>query len=239
MTKFKIRTFWFFSLFLAVTSNVFAQRGTIQDDFVSLAKSSEMYSEFDENHRLLLLNIITHPDSYFKRAEGKTFLTFKVVNQEYQMQLDEYALDSGIFNFQLLLKSVYGRTAFYRIEDGELAECWYKERGVKYYNTSERSATMYNLRTGYYDFINLVKKFNSYLTQKRTKNIKSKQIRRAYRLINSIRDTQYSRLQKMIKRYDKFIAKRLKKQDKKLEKNKKKAEKEKLKQSKKETEPKN
>lgn len=232
MINFKTRILWILGFVLFATTITNAQRGTVQDDFISLAKSSEMYNEFDENHRLLLLNIITHPDSYFRRAEGKTFLTFKVVNQEYQMQLDEYALDSGIFNFQLLLKSVYGRMAFYRIENGELAECWYKERGVKYSNTSEKSATMYNLRTGYYDFINLVKKFNSYLTQKRTKNIKSKQIRRAYRLINSIRDTQYSRLQKMIKRYDKFIAKRLKKQDKKLEKNKKKLAKENAKQSK-------
>jgi len=216
-----------------VNTNAFAQK-PIHDDFISLAKSSNLYDEFDENHRLLLLNIITHPDSYFKRAEGKTYLTFKVVNQEYQMELDEYALDSGIFNFQLLLKSVYGRTAFYRVENGELAECWYKERGIKYSNSSEKSATMYNLRTGYYDFLNLIKKFNGYLTQKRTKNIKSKQMRRAYRLINSIRDTQYSRLQKMIKRYDKFLAKRIQKQDKKLAKKQKKLEKENAKKAKQE-----
>jgi len=214
-------------LFIIVNTYVSAQK--IEDDFISLVKSADLYPDFDDNYRILILNLITHPDSYYKRSEDKTYLTFKVVNEEYQMVLDEAALDSTVLNFQLLLKSAYGRKTYYRIENSQLVECWYTERGVTYSSNSDNSSTNYNLRTGYYDFINHVKKFNSYLVQKRTKNIQSKQLRRAYRLINSIRDTQYSRLQKMIRKYDKFVEKRLKKQDKKLAKAKKKYEKEKAK----------
>ncbi|MBI9065711.1 MAG: hypothetical protein JEZ09_00385 [Salinivirgaceae bacterium] len=212
-------------LFLIFNTHTIAQKQ--QDDFISLVKSAGLFPDFEEDFRILILNIMTHPDSYYKRNEGKTYLTFKVVNEEYQLVLDEAALDSSILNFQLLLKSAYGRRSYYRLEKGEMVECWYKERGVTFSNFSDNSSTTYNLRTGYYDFIDYVRKFNGFLIQKRTKNIKSKQLRRAYRMVNSIRDTQYSRLQKMIKRYDKFVAKRLRKQDRKLAKAKKKFEKEK------------
>lgn len=219
------------SLVLFFGTNVFSQK--IQDDFISLVKSAGLYPQFDEDFRILILNIMTHPDSYYKRNEEKTYLTFKVVNEEYQMVLDEAALDSSILNIQILLKSAYGRKTYYKVENGEMIECWYKERGVTFSSASENPSTMYYLRTGYYDFIDYVKKFNGFLVQKRTKNIQSKQLRRAYRLVNSIRDTQYSRLQKMIKRYDRFVAKRLKKQEKNLNKAKKRLEKEKEKEKKK------
>jgi len=211
-----------FVLFINKDSN--AQN--VQDDFISLVKSANLYPAFNDDFKILILNIITHPESYYKRNEEKTYLTFKVVNEEYQLVLDEAALDSNFLNFQLLLKSAYGRRTYFRLEKGEMVECWYKERGVTFSSTSVNSATSYSLRTGYYDFIEHVKKFNSYLVQKRTKNIKSKQIRRAYRVINGIRDTQYSRLQKMIRKYDKFEAKRLRKQDKKLAKAKRRYERE-------------
>ncbi|MDA3894089.1 MAG: hypothetical protein PF517_20715 [Salinivirgaceae bacterium] len=224
MIKLNKRVILLLGLYLFINANAIAQK--VQDDFISLVKSADLYPDFDDNYRILILNLITHPNSYYKRSEEKTYLTFKVVNEEYQMVLDEAALDSSILNFQLLLKSAYGRKTYYRLEKGEMVECWYKERGVTYSNNSDNSSTSYNLRTGYYDFMGYVKKFNGYLVQKRTKNIKSKQLRRAYRLVNSIRDTQYSRLQKMIKRYDRFVAKRLRKQDRKLAKAKKKYERE-------------
>lgn len=219
-------------LVLIINNNSIAQNA--QDDFIGLVKSANLYPNFDDDIRILILNLITHPNSYYKRNEEKTYLTFKVVNEEYQMVLDEAALDSSILNFELLLKSAYGRRTYFRLEKGEMVECWYTDRAVKYSSNSDNSATVYNLRTGYYDFIDNVKKFNSYLVQKRTNNIKSKQLRRAYRVINSIRDTQYSRLQKMIKKYDKFVEKRLRKQDKKLEKAKRKYERENSKNDKKE-----
>lgn len=210
------------SLHLLLTNLINAQ--SVPDDFIQLAKSSSFYTEFDDNFRVLILNIITHPDSYYKRSEQMTYLTFKVVNEEYQMVLDEAALDSNILNFQLLINSAYGRKSYYKLVNGEMNECWYKERGVTFSHNSENSSTIYRLKTGYYDFLEHVRKFNSFLTQKRTKNIKSKTLRRAYRLINSIRDTQYSRLQKMIRKYDKFIEKRLRKQEKKLSRAKKQEE---------------
>ncbi len=216
-------------LFICITS---ARAQVANDDFISLLKSSSIYKDFNDDYRILILNLITHPDSYYKRSEQKTYLTFKVVNEEYQMVLDEAALDSNYLNFELLMKSAYGKEAYYRLEKGELVQCWYKVNGVKYSNDSPDAATTYNLRTGYYDFMDYVKKFNSYLVQKRTKNIKSKQLRHAYRVINSIRDTQYSRLHKMIHRYDKFVAKRLRKQDRKLAREKRRYEREQEKENK-------
>lgn len=208
-----------FGIMLLFFTSLNAQESN--DDFIQLARSSSFYTEFEDIYRILILNMVTHPDSYYKRSEEKTYLTFQVVNEEYQMVLDEAALDSNILNFELLIKSAYGRRSYYKLEKGEMKECWYTERGVKFSNNSDNSSTTYTLRTGYYDFSDHVKKFNSFLVQKRTKNIRSKSLRRAYRLINSIRDTQYSRLQKMIKRYDKFVEKRLRKQEKKLERAKK------------------
>lgn len=210
---------------LLFTLNTQINAQAIQDDFITVVKKSALYKDFDDNFRVLILNIITHPNSYYKRSEEKTYLTFKVVNEEYQMMLDEAALDSNILNIEMLLISAYGRRTYYKVENGQMIECWYKERGVTYSNTSESSSTIYTVRSGYYDFVEHVKKFNSFLTQKRTKNIRSKSLRRAYRLINSIRDTQYSRLQKMIKRYDRFVAKRIRKQERKLAKDKKRYEK--------------
>jgi len=225
----------FIGCLLFINTGIFAQ---VQDDFITLAKSSEFYKDFEDDYRVLILNIVTHPDSYYKRSEEKTYLTFQVVNEEYQMVLDEAALDSNFLNFELLLKSAYGRRTYYRLEHGEMAECWYVDRGVKYSNNSENTATIYNLRTGYYDFLDYVRKFNKYLVQKRTKNIKSKYLRRAYRMVNSIRDTQYSRLQKMINRYDKFVEKRLRKQERKLARDKKRYEKDQEKANKEGKEPK-
>jgi hypothetical protein len=219
-------------LILFINNNSIAQK--VQDDFISLVKSANLYPAFNNDEKILILNVITHPDSYYKRNEEKTYLTFKVLNEEYQMVLDEAALDSSVLNFQLLMKSVYGRRTYFRLEKGEMVECWYKDRGVTYSSNSDDPTTTYNLNTGYYDFIDYVKKFNSFLVQKRTKNIKSKQLRQAYRLINSIRDTQYSRLQKMIEKYDKFEAKRLRKQDKNLAKAKRRYEREAEKEAKKE-----
>lgn len=219
MMKLDKPVFLLLMLSLVINTIAFAQKSN--DDFINLAKSTAFYTDFNDDYRILILNIVTHPESYYKRSEEKTYLTFKVVNEEYQMELDEAALDSNILNFQLLIKSAYGRISYYKIENGEVSECWYKERGVKFSSNSENSSTTYTLRTGYYDFIDLVKKFNSFLVQKRTKNVRSKSLRRAYRLVNSIRDTQYSRLQKMNRRYDKFIEKRIKKQEKKLARTKK------------------
>jgi hypothetical protein len=214
----------FTGFFLLVSSYALPQAAN--DDFISLALSSALYPEFDDTYRILVLNIITHPESYYQRKEGKTYLTFKVINEEYQLELDELALDSGFVNMQLLIKSVYGKRSYYRLEKGEMAECWFTERGVKFSHDSDNPSTNYSLDAGYFDFMRHIKKFNSYLVQKRTKNIKSKHLRRAYRMVNSIRDTQYSRLKKMIQRYDRFVAKRLRKQERKLERAKRRMERE-------------
>lgn len=233
MTKTKIVGILFTVYMLLFSAGAYSQ--VAKDDFISLALSSSLYPDFKDEFRILVLNIITHPESYYQRKEGKTFLTFKVINEEFQMELDELALDSNYLNMKLLIKSAYGKRTFYKLEKGEMVECWYTARGVKFSNDSDNPSTIYSLEAGYYEFMKHVKAFNRYLIQKRTKNIKSKHLRRAYRMVNSIRDTQYSRLKKMIKRYDRFVEKRLRKQERKLERAKRRAEREKEKQKKKES----